>query len=199
LTYTPSNNVTGADSFNFVVSDGQFNSAPAVVALWINEASNSLPSVSLISPANNSWVVAPTNLTIEVNGSDTDGIYAVELFEGTNGLTALLTPPFTYTWNVRTQGVYHLFARAIDPLNNRRFSDPVTIRALGAMPKISIRPATNGPLQVAWPLSVGGAVLEESTNLVSWTLVTNTLVDTATERTHTVAPTQRRYFRFSVW
>ena len=61
------------------------------------------------------------------------------------------------------------------------------------------RPAANGMFQFAWPLGVGGATLEESTNLVTWTLVTNTLVDTATERTHTVAPAHRRYFRFSVW
>jgi hypothetical protein len=53
-----------------------------------------------------------------------------------------------------------------------------------------------------WPREKGSgerATLEESTHLVNWTLVTNTLADTATERTHPIAPAQRRYFRFSVW
>lgn len=199
LTYTPASNVTGSDRFCFVTSDGYTNSATGMVNIWINATSSSLPTISLVSPTNGAWLVGPTNVVITVNASDPDGIFAVELFEGTNGLTALLTPPYTYTWNIQTQGLYHLFARAIDPLNNRRFSAPATIRVLGAMPMMTARPSTNGMLQFAWPLGVGGATLEESTNLFNWTLVTNTLVDTVTERTHTVAPSQRRFFRFSVW
>lgn len=199
LTYTPTNNATGSDSFRCVINDGYTNSAPATVNIWINATAGSLPSVSLVTPTNGTWVVGPTNVVVSVNASDPDGIFAVELFEGTNGLTALLTPPYTYTWNVQTQGLYHLFARAVDPLNNRKFSAPVTIRVLGAMPTMTSRPSTNGMFQFAWPLGVAGATLEESTNLVNWTLVTNTLVDTATERTHTIAPNQRSFFRFSVW
>lgn len=199
LTYTPNNNLSGPDYFCFVVSDGKTNSAPAVVTLAINSSANPPPVVSLLTPATNAWFVGPTNIVLTASASDTDGIYAVEFYEGTNTLAQIFTPPFTFTWTNPPPGAYTLVAKAYDTGGRRGLSAPVPIRVLGAMPTMISRPSTNGIFQFAWPLGIGGAVLEESTNLVNWTLVTNTLVDTATERTHTVAPTRNRYFRFSVW
>lgn len=199
LTYTPNNNIAGPDYFCFVANDGKTNSHPAVVTLAINSGANLPPVVSLLTPATNAWFVGPTNLVLTASATDTDGIYAVEFYEGTNTLAQLFAPPFTFTWTNPPPGAYTLVAKAYDTGGRRGLSAPVPVRILGAMPTMISRPAVNGMFQFAWPLGVGGATLEESTNLVNWTLVTNTLVDTATERTHTVAPTQRRYFRFSVW
>ncbi len=198
LTYTPSNNVTGTDLFCFVVNDGKTNSATAVVNLWINASAASLPVVSLVTPPSNSWIVSPTNLVLTASATDADTIYAVEFYEGTNKLATLFAPPYACTWTNAQPGLYHLFARAIDPLNNRRFSAPATVRILGAAPTLNVR-STNGSLRVTWPLAVGGAVLEESTNLFNWNVVTNAPVDTATERSHTFGPGGGRYFRYSVW
>lgn len=199
LTYTPNNNVSGPDYFCFVASDGKTNSAAAVVTLAINSSANLPPVVTLLTPATNSWFVSPSNLVLTASATDADGIYAVEFYEGTNTLAQIFTPPYTFTWTNPPPGAYTLLAKAYDAGGRRGLSAPVPIRILGAMPTMISRPSTNGMFQFAWPLGVGGATLEESTNLVNWTLVTNTLVDTATERTHTVTPTQRRYFRFSVW
>lgn len=199
LTYTPNNNISGPDYFCFVVNDGKTNSAPAVVTLAINSSANPPPVVSLLTPATNAWFVGPTNLVLTANATDADGIYAVEFYEGTNALAQLFNPPFTFTWTNPPPGAYSLVAKAYDTGGRRGLSAPVPVRILGAMPTMISRPAANGMFQFAWPLGVGGATLEESTNLVNWTLVTNTLVDTATERTHTIVPSQRRYFRFSVW
>jgi len=199
LTYTPNNNTSGPDYFCFVVNDGKTNSAPAVVTLAINSSVNPPPVVSLLTPATNAWFVGPTNIVLTASATDADGIFAVEFYEGTNTLAQILTPPYTFTWTNPPPGAYTLLAKAHDTGGRRGLSAPVTVRVLGAMPTMTARPSTNGTFQFAWPLGVAGTTLEESTNLVNWTLVTNTLVDTATERTHTVAPDTRRYFRFSVW
>ncbi|PAW72474.1 MAG: hypothetical protein B9S33_22755, partial [Pedosphaera sp. Tous-C6FEB] len=199
LTYTPNNNASGPDYFCFVVNDGKTNSAPAVITLAINSSANPPPVVSLVTPGTNAWFVGPTNIVLTASATDADGIYAVEFYEGTNTLAQLLAPPFTFTWTNPPPGAYTLVAKAYDAGGRRGLSAPVPVRVLGALPTMISRPAANGMFQFAWPLGVGGATLEESADLVSWTLVTNTLVDTATERTHTIAPVQRRYFRFSVW
>jgi hypothetical protein len=199
LTYTPNNNISGPDYFCFTVNDGKTSSAPAVVTLAINSSVNPPPVVSLLAPATNAWFVGPTNIVLTASATDADGIYAVEFYEGTNTLAQIFTPPFTFTWTNPPPGAYTLVAKAYDNGGRRGLSAPVPVRVLGAMPTLISRPAANGMFQFAWPLGVGGATLEESTNLVNWTLVTNTLVDTATERTHTIAPANRRYFRFSVW
>lgn len=199
LTYTPNNNATGPDFFCFTVNDGKTSSAPAVVTLALNYSTNPPPVVNVVSPTPGSWFVGPTNIVLSANAADADGVYAVEFYEGTNTLAQIFTPPYTFTWTNPPPGAYTIVAKAYDSGGRRGLSAPVPVRVLGALPTMISRPAANGMLQFAWPLGVGGAVLEESTNLVNWTLVTNTLVDTATERTHTVSPGIRRYFRFSVW
>ncbi len=198
LTYTPNNNVSGPDYFCFVANDGKTDSHPAVVTLAINSSANPPPVVSLLTPATNSWFVGPTNIVLTASATDADGIYAVEFYEGTNALAQLFTPPFTFTWTNPPPGTYTLLAKAYDAGGRRGLSAPATIRVLGAMPVVNVRP-TGGMFQVAWPLGVSGAVLEESTNLRQWSLVTNAVVDTATERTHSFTPGPGRYFRFSVW
>jgi Calx-beta domain/Bacterial Ig domain/PKD domain len=198
LTYTPNNNVSGPDYFCFVANDGKTDSQPAVVTLAINSSANTPPVVTLLTPATHSWFVRPTNLVLTATASDTDGIYAVEFYEGTNALAQLFTPPFTFTWTNPPPGTYTLLAKAYDAGGRRGLSAPATIRVLDAMPLVNVRP-TGGMFQVAWPLGVSGAVLEESTNLRQWSLVTNAVVDTATERTHSFTPGPGRYFRFSVW
>lgn len=197
LTYTPNSNATGPDYFFFVANDGKTNSQPAIVTLAINSSTGS-PPVSLLTPTANEWFVTPTNIVLTASASDAAGIYAVEFYEGTNTLATLFSPPFTFTWTNPPPGVYTLVAKAYNPLGRRGLSAPATIRVLGALPSITARPA-GGTLQIAWPLAVGGAVLEESTDLLHWSLVTNAVVDTITERTHTFTPGPGRYFRFSVW
>lgn len=199
LTYTPNSNATGPDAFSFTVSDGKTSSAPAVVTLAINSSVNPPPSVNLLTPTPNTWLVGPTNLVLSASAADADGIYAVEFYEGTNTLAQVFTPPYTFAWTNPPPGSYTVVAKAYDNGGRRGLSAPVPIRVLGAVPTMTARATTNGVFQFAWPLGVTGAVLEESTDLMNWTLVTNTLVDTATERTHSVLPDLRRYYRFSVW
>ncbi len=199
LTYTPNNNTSGPDYFCFVANDGKTNSHPAVVTLAINSSANTPPVVSLLAPATNSWFVSPSNIVLTASASDTDGIYAVEFYESTNTLAQLFSPPFTFTWTNPPPGAYTLLAKAYDNGGRRGLSAPVTIRVLGAMPLLTTRAVGNQLLQIGFPMIVEGAVLEESTDLKNWSLVTNTVTTTGTERVLTVSPHDQRFFRFTVW
>ena len=140
LTYTPNNNVSGPDYFCFVANDGKADSHPAVVTLAINSSANPPPVVTLLTPATHAWFVGPTNIVLTATASDPDGIYAVEFYEGTKALAQLFTPPFTFTWTNPPPGPYTLLAKADDAGGRRGLSAPVSVRVLGAMPLVNVRP-----------------------------------------------------------
>ena len=71
LTYTPFDDFTGTDSFNFVVSDGVFDSASATIAVSVNA-----PAVAKPPPVANRAVYATSAgqaVAVQLSGSDDDG------------------------------------------------------------------------------------------------------------------------------
>ena len=73
----------------------------------------------------------------------------------------------------------------------------VAIAAPGA-PPLRFLPAASGFIVVAWPVEASGWRLEESADLLTWTLVSTPVVDTPTDHTVTVAAGSgfsRRFFR----
>lgn len=89
---------------------------------------NTLPQVSITSPANNANFAAGSAVTVNANASDADGtIGRVEFFSGTTKLGEDLTSPYTFTWNNVAAGSYSLTARATDNKNGVTTSAPISI------------------------------------------------------------------------
>jgi hypothetical protein len=93
--------------------------AGTVLPVWVNSKSlvaNTLPTVALTAPANNSSVIFPAAVNLSATATDTDGSIAkVEFFQGTTKLGEDLTgPSYDFTWNGAAVGNYTLTAVATD-------------------------------------------------------------------------------------
>ena len=78
---------------------------------------NQSPSVALTTPTNNATFVAPANITLSANATDTDGSIAkVEFFNGSTKLGEATATPYRFVWNAVGAGNYSLSAKATDNL-----------------------------------------------------------------------------------
>ncbi len=101
LTYTPSANFNGADSFTFTVNDGTVSSPPATVSITVN-AQNDTPVANAQSVSTDEDVA----LVIVLAGSDVENSplsYAVTTGP-TNGALSGTAPNLTYTPNANFNG-----------------------------------------------------------------------------------------------
>ena len=100
----------------------------AVVNITVNAVSNTPPTVSITSPANNATFTAGANIAIDAKAADTDGtITKVEFFQGTTLLGEDTTSPYSFTWNNVSAGSYSLTAKATDNLGAATTSATVNI------------------------------------------------------------------------
>jgi len=110
-TYTPTNGYTGADSFDFTVSDGLTSSAPATVSITVQTVTNAAPVAQDQSLSTTTGT--PVYVSLAYTDSDGPGPYAVTIvtdpshgtLSGTgNDRTYTPNPGFTgtdsYTWRV---------------------------------------------------------------------------------------------------
>ncbi|HEY8401846.1 MAG TPA: Ig-like domain-containing protein, partial [Cytophagaceae bacterium] len=89
---------------------------------------NQLPTVTIISPEDESVFLSPATISIEVNASDPDGsIEKVVLYNGSVVLQELTTSPYTYIWTNVGTGTYTITARAYDNDGEYKNSSAVTI------------------------------------------------------------------------
>lgn len=73
------------------------------------------PTVAMTSPVNGTSFLQGSNITLQVNATDSDGTVAkVSYFSGTQLIGEATTPPFTYIWSDAPQGIHTLIARATD-------------------------------------------------------------------------------------
>jgi hypothetical protein len=76
---------------------------------------NAAPTVSITFPTNNATFIAPANVTITANASDSDGsVTNVAFYQGAAKLGDDATSPFSVDWNNVTAGSYALTAVATD-------------------------------------------------------------------------------------
>jgi large repetitive protein len=100
LTYTPTANFAGSDSFTFTVSDGTDTSAPATVSITVNPIND--------APVANSQsldIVEDTQTAITLVTSDIDGdTLTYTVGTATNGIVSGTAPNLTYMPNANYTG-----------------------------------------------------------------------------------------------
>ena len=104
------------------------------------------PSVTITAPAMATTYIAPANINITANASDTDGtISKVEFFNGTTRLGEDLSNPYSFAWNNVATGNYNLTAKATDNTGLVTTSATVSITVKApAAPTVAITsPAAN--------------------------------------------------------
>jgi hypothetical protein len=95
-------------------------------------SSNTPPTASITSPANNASFAAPATITINANASDANGtVSKVEFFQGTTKLGEDATAPYSFTWSGVAAGTYNLTAKATDNQLATGTSSIVTITVTG--------------------------------------------------------------------
>ncbi len=90
---------------------------------------NGEPTVSITSPSNGQTFIEGSNVTINVNATDSDGsISKVEFFSNGNKIGEDTSSPYNFTINAGQIGNYVLTAKAFDNDNLSSISSPVNIR-----------------------------------------------------------------------
>ncbi|RQO66650.1 hypothetical protein DBR40_22515 [Pedobacter sp. KBW01] len=104
---------------------------------------NTLPTVTISSPANNAVFNAGTNVTIGANAADTDGTIAkVEFYQGSTLLGQSTIAPYSFVWNNPPVGTYALTAKATDNNGGTTLSVVVNV-TVSAAPTVSITAPLN--------------------------------------------------------
>ena len=101
VTYTPSTNYNGSDSFTFTVSDGVSTSSPATVDISIT-AVNDAPTISAQSASGNEDEAQ--TITLAGNDVDGDALTYVLATNSSNGASTLSGNVVTYTPNTNYNG-----------------------------------------------------------------------------------------------
>ncbi len=196
LTYTPSNNITGLDSFYFAVDDGIATSAPVPVNVQINATGTLTPTVSLHGSATQPWLLAGASLTLSTTAADAAGIHQVNLYNGTSKLILGLPAPYVYTVTNLAAGNYIFNARATDTQEGSAWAAPLVITVLPVAPELSIQMADPADVAVSWPLALTGFFVETSaTPEGPWSLSPEPPVAGATSQTATIPLTGAQFFR----
>ena len=87
----------------------------STASLRIRSVTNTLPAISITSPASGSSFSNPASITINANASDADGsVSKVEFYNGSTKLGEDATSPYTYTWANVGAGTYNVRAVVTD-------------------------------------------------------------------------------------
>jgi RHS repeat-associated protein len=103
---------------------------------------NSLPSVSITSPGNNTILIAPATFTVRASASDSDGSIArVEFYNGAKLVGAATSAPYSVTLSNAAAGFLDLTATATDNRGASSTSAPVTV-IVNSLPSVSLTSPT---------------------------------------------------------
>jgi len=121
------NVVEGSYSIHVVATDND-NAVTVSPSIQVYVNKNQPPSVTILSPANNSTFIPPATITIEADAFDEDGtVSKVEFYNGDTKLGESTIPPFFYIWKDIKMGNYTLTVVAIDDRNAVKASEEVNI------------------------------------------------------------------------
>jgi hypothetical protein len=139
----PMTTAEGAD----VVANARKNNNIVMKDVTIDVPPNVSPVVTLISPVDNTTLIAPANITIQANASDNDGsISKVEFYQGTTLLASVTNSPYIFSWTNVATGTYTLTAKATDNLDATTISSEIkVIVKTNSLPTVTL----TGPLNAA--------------------------------------------------
>jgi hypothetical protein len=119
--------------------------------ILVTSTPNALPTVSLITPANNATFTEGKPVSITANASDFDGtIQQVDFYQGTTLISTDTSAPYAATWNP-VAGNYTLTAKATD--NDGAVSTSQTVNVTIAPPMVCIETsnvATQGAFTIGY-------------------------------------------------
>ena len=131
---------------------------------------NSLPTITITSPASGAVFDSPGVFNIEYTAADADGsVQRVELFLGSKIAATKSASQSSFTANGLPAGNYLISLRAYDDLGASTTTQPIALRV--QPPLGSARLLTTGPkhFEMTLPISQPGAYrIEASSNLVDW-------------------------------
>ena len=120
---------------------------------------NSLPTVSLTAPANNTVSTPPASFTLTADAADSDwGIARVEFYQDTTLLGSDDTAPYACTWADVPTGRYILTAKAIDLGGATATSAAITV-TVNTPPTLQITEPADGtriPISTSRPVKGDG-------------------------------------------
>jgi hypothetical protein len=142
---------------------------------------NTPPSVTITNPAAGAKFIAPANLSINADATDSDGsVTNVQFFSGANLLGNLTTAPFNFTQNNLAAGNYSFTAIAADNLGATATSAPVNIFVLtnATLTAPNMLPNRQFTFTV---LGIAGQTYdtEASTDLVNWSAINTNIAPAA--------------------
>ena len=120
---------------------------------------NSLPIVSLTSPANNSNFLKGSTITISANASDNGSISNVEFFDGTTSLGIDNSAPYSISLNALAVGTHSVIAKATDNCQAVKSSIAVSVT-------INPEIVTNTPPSVSFTKPLNNASLNAPASLI---------------------------------
>jgi RHS repeat-associated protein len=104
---------------------------------------NALPSVSIMTPGNNTILTAPATFTVTASASDSDGAIAkVEFYNGAKLVGAATSAPYSVTLSNAAAGFLNLAATATDNRGASTTSAPVTV-IVNSLPTVSLTSPTS--------------------------------------------------------
>ena len=195
--YTPGGvTFMGAGTYSYFVFDffGDFVGTGSVVASVPQP--NYPPSVTITSPTNNAVFVAPAAFTFAADATDPNAndLAGVDFFLGGSLVDFIYYPPYETTITNLAAGTYELKAIAYD-YSNATATNKITIQVVNPGP-ITVTGAALGAGNFRFTANglVPGrlTVLQESTNLKTWTslstnaapAVTRSFTNTVTAGSH---------------
>ena len=126
--------------------DNFFGTNSAVVTVAV---SNNPPAISITNPVSGSVHFENTNITIQADALDTDGvIQKVEFFVGNTLLGQTTNPPYNFVWTNVAVGSYSLTAKVTDDFGLATSSSSIDITVTNNNPpSATITAPANGAIQ----------------------------------------------------
>jgi endoglucanase Acf2 len=115
VVYNPSSSAQTCIVYNNGAQVASFSVPALTLYSSLSPNSNTPPSVSITSPANNATFTAPASITINATASDTGGsVTSVAFYNGTALLGTDTTSPYSFVWTNVAAGSYSITATATD-------------------------------------------------------------------------------------
>ena len=134
FTYTMAIPAATVVSFYFtyqVPSGGEHNSSANPHSYTVGDnctGINSLPTINITNPLNNSSYMEPANIVVNAIATDANGpITKVEFFNGSTLLATSTTPPYGFNWNNIPAGNYTITAKLTDSAALTAYSSAIKV------------------------------------------------------------------------